>query len=168
MPGKNKHIKNSLSDFVNYLKGKLSGRERNAFEKELQKDPFSEEALEGFESLGPGELEEDLLRLNARLGRRLEKKNRMLYFRIAATIAIILTVSTLYFTLSDRQLEEFQGPRAVTETVKEEEPKEQEYSEPAAKKEQGRDSEREEKSIDEKPDEGEKTDKGKSEEDIIY
>lgn len=117
MSQKNKHIKNGLVDFLNYLKGWLSGKERNSFEKELQKDPFSEEAMEGLESLSPKELEEDILKLNSRLNKRLEKRNRVLYLRIAATIAVIITISTLYFTLSDRQLEEFQGNPEITERV---------------------------------------------------
>lgn len=117
MSGENKNIKTSLSDFLNYLKGLFSGRERNALEKHMQKDPFAEEAMEGFENLSTDEIKEDLLKLNARLHRRMEKNNRVLFFRIAATIAVILTVSTLYFTLSDRKLEDFEGNKEITEVI---------------------------------------------------
>jgi outer membrane biosynthesis protein TonB len=133
MPGKNKHRGTSLSDFLKYLKGIFTGRERNAFEKELEKDPFVAEAMEGFESLSPEEVENDLLKLHNRLSKRIEKRNRVLYFRIAASIAVIIAVSTLYLTLSDRQLEDFAGAPTVSEAIKEE-PLEEVESEPMKEK----------------------------------
>ena len=57
----------------------------------------------------------------------------MLY-RIAASVAIIAVISTLYFTLSDRQLKEFPGAPEVSEAVSEDDSVEEM---PAASNESG-------------------------------
>ena len=116
----NKHKGNSLAEVLKYLKRILLGKERNAFERKIQRDPFEEEAMEGFESLSPEDLRSDLLKLTGRLNRRLERRNRFMLYRIAASITIIAVVSTLYFTLSDRQLKDFRGVPEVSEAAREE------------------------------------------------
>lgn len=130
MLNKNRHTGTGLSEFLDYLKGIFTGKERNSFEKELEKDPFAADALEGFESLTSEELEKDLLNLSSRLNKRIEKRNRVLYFRIAASVAVILAVSTLYITLSDRQIKDYTGLQRVTEAVREEPEESEDSSEP--------------------------------------
>ena len=51
MSDRNKNRRMSLSEFFRYIRKELKGRERNSFERELQKDPFTEEALEGLNML---------------------------------------------------------------------------------------------------------------------
>lgn len=48
-----KYSKSSLEDFLRYLDGNLSDRERNRIERNLMKDPFEEEAMEGFSGESP-------------------------------------------------------------------------------------------------------------------
>ena len=48
MSDRNKNIISFITDLFRYHRDELSGLERNTFERELQKDPFSEEAAEGF------------------------------------------------------------------------------------------------------------------------
>ena len=60
-----------VQDFLQYLRGETSGRERNLFERELEGDPFAKEAMEGFEQLSDAQLEEDLLSLHDRLRKRI-------------------------------------------------------------------------------------------------
>ncbi|HNM35361.1 MAG TPA: hypothetical protein PKI98_10770, partial [Chitinophagaceae bacterium] len=43
------HINYTAADINNYLQGKMSNAERNAFEKAALADPFLADALEGFE-----------------------------------------------------------------------------------------------------------------------
>ena len=50
MSDRNKNKKSLLADFFRYQKDKLSGKERNSFERELQKDNFAREAAEGYYS----------------------------------------------------------------------------------------------------------------------
>ncbi len=57
MSGKNKHTKKDRQAFHDYLSDKMSGEERNAFERELEKDPFAAEAMEGLSSLSEDEID---------------------------------------------------------------------------------------------------------------
>ena len=63
MSDKKKHRKTDAKDFRKYLGNRMSDEERNAFERELQKDPFAGEALEGLSSLGEEDLQKDLKEL---------------------------------------------------------------------------------------------------------
>ena len=60
MSVKNKNTSKKSRDFLRYLRDEMTGEEKNSFEKELQKDPFAEEAFEGFESVTPEEIKNDL------------------------------------------------------------------------------------------------------------
>ena len=60
MRDRNKNKKISLNDFISYNDDKMNGEERNVFERELQKDPFSKEASEGFASVTAREASEDM------------------------------------------------------------------------------------------------------------
>jgi len=60
MSKKSDHITNPEKDFLRYTENKMSDKERNAFEKNLQKDPFDSEALEGLSTLSPEEIKADI------------------------------------------------------------------------------------------------------------
>ena len=87
-------------DFRRYRNGEMTGEERNAFERGLQKDPFSEEASEGFLLISGDQAEEDLKKLRKKLGKRTEKRTVAVYYRIAAAVAILVTVSVIFFNRS--------------------------------------------------------------------
>ena len=74
MRDRNKNKKNALLILSGIIDDKMTGRERNAFERELQKDPFAEEASEGFASVTPEEVSEDIADLQKQLKRRVEKE----------------------------------------------------------------------------------------------
>ncbi len=112
---KKNNYRTKLAQTLAYLHNLLSGKERNRLERTLQKDPFEEEAMEGFQSIDPDEIEKDLLDLNVLLNKRIERKNRMLFFRIAASVAIIITVSVLYFTLFEKEIGDMPGNHPLTE-----------------------------------------------------
>jgi outer membrane biosynthesis protein TonB len=94
-----KNKKPSLSDFIRYHGNKMSGRERNAFERELQKDPFIEEAEEGFETITPEEAEEDILSIRRRLANRTTGKQRFTLYRIAASVALLMAISSVFIII---------------------------------------------------------------------
>jgi len=101
----------SVTDFLQYLKGAFSFRERHRFERDLEADPFAKEALEGLEKISPQQAEEDLLNLYSRLGERMAgkqpagrkpaRKRRIAVYSAAAAVAALLVVGTVFLRLYD-------------------------------------------------------------------
>ena len=48
MSGNKGNINFSINKYIDYFRDLLRGRERNAFERNLERDPFEREAMEGF------------------------------------------------------------------------------------------------------------------------
>ncbi|WP_421764144.1 TonB family protein [Ekhidna sp.] len=87
--------KNHISKIERYLKGQMSPEEAHAFEREALDDPFTQEALEGFESQGIDSLS-DLEQLKKEISAK--KKQPFSISRIAAVIALLIVGSfTVYF-----------------------------------------------------------------------
>ncbi len=99
MSGKNKH--RSANDYLQYLKGEISSQDRHAFEKGLEADPFEQEAMEGLESLETGQTEQDILYLHMRLRKRLSRRRRVAFYSVAATVASLLIVGTVFLKIHD-------------------------------------------------------------------
>lgn len=99
MARRNKNIKTGFPGFMKYRENNLSGREKNAFEKELQKDPFAEEAEEGFSALDTDQLKKDMDILSGRLKKRTAGDRRITYYRIAASVAVMAGLFTVYLLL---------------------------------------------------------------------
>ncbi|MBG0861265.1 MAG: carboxypeptidase-like regulatory domain-containing protein [Bacteroidales bacterium] len=99
MKEKDKHIKTDSPDFLRYLKGTMSDQERNAFERELQKDPFAEEAAEGLSQISPEEVSADLADLGKRLKKRISRKQRFIYYRIAASVAVLMVITSVFIII---------------------------------------------------------------------
>jgi hypothetical protein len=96
MSDRNKNIKSNLSEFLRYQKNEMSGKERNSFERELQKDPFAEEAFEGFASITPEEASKDILQLQKHIKSKTVSHNRMIFYRIAASVTVLLVISSVF------------------------------------------------------------------------
>ncbi len=87
--------KNHSEQFEKYLKGQMSQEEAHAFEREVLDDPFAQEALEGFESVGNESLQ-DIEKLKVRVTTK--KKRSIPFIRIAAVVALLITASySLYY-----------------------------------------------------------------------
>jgi hypothetical protein len=99
MKEKDRNGKSELSDFLRYKKGEMTDRERNAFERELQKDPFSAEADEGFSGISTDTVKEDMSRLERELKTRVSKKRRYIYYRIAASVAVLMVISSVFIIM---------------------------------------------------------------------
>lgn len=117
MSGNKGNMNSSIKKYIDYFRDLIKGRERNAFERNLERDPFEKEALEGFQSISPEEIESDMKQLNRQLTHRVKRSNRMLIFRIAAGIAVILSLSISYLLIFDKQIDEFQGNYQVSENI---------------------------------------------------
>ena len=111
-----KHRTRDAEDFLRYAANEMSGEERNIFEKDLQKNAFDAEAMEGLSSIPSDEARKDLADLNQRLSGRTQHKNRFIIYRIAAAVAAIIVFGTLIIMVTRIGL--FPGQVAVTETVK--------------------------------------------------
>jgi len=92
---KNKTSK-PVSEFQRYVRGEMTKRQENAFQRKLQKDPFAAEAAEGFSEISPRDAEEDIDRLGKRLKKRITGRRRIIYYRIAASIAVLMIISSVY------------------------------------------------------------------------
>jgi hypothetical protein len=91
----NKNIGNRLAEFFRYIRNELSGKERNFFERGIQRDPFEEEALDGFSTITEQEAEEDITNLNERLRKRTLRNSRSLIYRIAGIVVLFIAVSAV-------------------------------------------------------------------------
>lgn len=91
------------TDFINYNKGRMSGSERNSFERKLQKDPFAAEASEGFKLISADDAEKDIKALQKKLSKRTQRTKFPVYLRIAASVAVLLTLSVLVVFNSKRK-----------------------------------------------------------------
>jgi hypothetical protein len=88
-----------LTEFLKYRRNEMSDRERNAFEKELQKDPFLEEAAEGFSKIEPEEAERDMNDLYKQLKGNYKKGKGFIFYRIAASVAVLMIISSVFIVL---------------------------------------------------------------------
>lgn len=95
MSERNKNINRQDSDFFRYHSNQMTDREKNAFEKKLQKDPFAEEASEGFNSLDPEVAERALAELEERIRRRSSGTRRILWYGIAASVTVLIAISSI-------------------------------------------------------------------------
>ena len=120
----NKNKSRNLSDFLRYHKNEMSGEERNSFERDLQKDPFAEEASEGFSLITSDEAEKDLSAIKRKLERKTGKRSPVIYYRLAAAVAVLVTISVIFFnnrnmneetTLSKNSTEEVKAPLTIAE-----------------------------------------------------
>ena len=115
---KNKKYNNiDPEDFLRYINGEMSDEERHAMEREIQKDPFAADALEGISIPGAELAREDLSRLQRRLQKRISGTRSMLWVRVAASIAVLLTIGTLYFTIFSDKLGRLDRKVADTESA---------------------------------------------------
>lgn len=111
-------FKASYKNTLNYLKNKLSNKERHVFEKNVMANLFEEDALEGFESLSPNELETDYKKLGIKLNTRSKKNNRKIFFlrtRIAASVLLFIGLGSLVYVLNieQPQLKEFENTKPI-------------------------------------------------------
>ncbi|MFN8240123.1 MAG: carboxypeptidase-like regulatory domain-containing protein [Bacteroidales bacterium] len=100
----NKYGTPGQDKFSGYLGDKMSGKEKNSFEKELQKDPFLEEAAEGLSAIGADMADADLKKLKSRLSGR-TKSGSLPILRIAATLLLLAAIGTLVIITGRRERE---------------------------------------------------------------
>jgi len=95
--GKNK---SELTGFARYIRGEMSKREEYAFQRKLQKDPFAEEAAEGLSQISPNDALTDISILRKRLDRRVSGSRKMVFYRIAASVAVLMIISSVFIIIN--------------------------------------------------------------------
>jgi TonB family protein len=78
----------------------MSAKEKNLFERELQKDPFAEEAADGLSSISPVDASADMSKLYRTLESRVKRSRRFIIYRIAASIAVLMIISSVFIVLN--------------------------------------------------------------------
>jgi TonB family protein len=115
MSDRNKNMKINASEFSRYKQGEMTGEERNAFERELQKDPFAYEAAEGLESLSAEEITADISVLGKRIRSKTEGRRRFAYYSIAASVAVLMVISSIYIIINKSNISKQTSENAVIE-----------------------------------------------------
>ena len=100
MSSNKNHIDKEL--FRRYLSDEMTDAERNAFEKELQKNSFEAEAMDGSENVSSAKFENDLNELSKKISSK-KPKSRMPYFAAAATILLLITSGIIWMQLNRQQ-----------------------------------------------------------------
>ncbi len=111
-----KHTRPDLSDFFDYSEGKMSEKERNAFERKLQKDPFEEDAAEGLSGVSREEAMHDLGNITSRIRRRIQKRRRITWYSAAAAVAAMAIVATIFFNTDQTGNKEFSKSSELRES----------------------------------------------------
>jgi len=107
------------TDFFRYKEGEMSDRERNAFERRMQKDPFEADAAEGLSMVSRQEAEEDLQSSLTAIRRRKRRRSRIAWYSTAAAIAALAIVATVFFRVDDGSLDKYKVPPEFEEAARE-------------------------------------------------
>lgn len=115
---KNKNKNDQFSDFLRYKGNKMTERERNAFERNLQKDAFAEEASEGLEGIDLLVARKDIKDFRKQLKKRIMRKQRILWYRIAASVAALMIISSIFLIIDKKKPSEHLSYTPVTQQSK--------------------------------------------------
>lgn len=119
MAKQRKHRNSRASDFFDYAGGKTRGKDRNAFERRLQKDPFEAEAAEGLGMVSREEMEEDLQEVSLKILRRSRRRRRIAWYSAAAAVASLMIVATIFFNIGDGSMERYRTAPEFEEAAQE-------------------------------------------------
>ncbi|MCU4176922.1 carboxypeptidase-like regulatory domain-containing protein [Carboxylicivirga sp. N1Y90] len=100
MNKKRSHIKaNNLETFFRYIKGKMSSKDSNAFERNLLNDAFESDAMEGFEQYDEKKINQDLSLLKQKLNSHTKRKYNLINRNTIAFAATLLLVAGIVSVL---------------------------------------------------------------------
>jgi ferric-dicitrate binding protein FerR (iron transport regulator) len=119
MSRKDKNKDSRLIDILRYRNNEMTDRERNAFERSLQKDRFTEEALQGYEEINPEKAEADIMELKERLARRTAGRTKVIWYRIAASVAVLMILSSIFIIIEKNKPQEQLSYAPATEPSRE-------------------------------------------------
>jgi len=132
MSERNRNITSKSDDFLQYRRKRMTGKEMNDFERHLQKDPFAEEAAEGFKNIDPDQAEMDLQSLQKQISKR-TGGHRIQWYGIAASVAVIMIFSTVLVVVNKKKPAEIAYAPSVLNKTENKEPEAEELVVPPAK-----------------------------------
>lgn len=95
-----------VREFFRYLRNELTMQERNSFERDLQKDPFSEEAMDGYNLLSPEEIAKDYIEIKRNLKKRTRRNRMSVIYRIAASVIILAGITSIIIITNGKRSHE--------------------------------------------------------------
>ena len=118
----------AISRLLKYLRRDLFGHDMHDFERDIEADPFTRDAIDGYRELTPDEAKQDLYALQISITKRIKRRRRITIYSVAATLAALMVVSTLFVKLSDFSPEkarnqatrEVMGPPAYEDDINDE------------------------------------------------
>lgn len=130
---------------LDYLQGKLSGKYAHEIEREMLRDPFVQEAMEGFDGMSSDDLPKDIQSLKEKISGK--QSGSGVWLRIAATVSLLIVALSAVWYLSldvatHEQLSyqesdsEYYGPSPESETSPPRIPEKTEEKESAPEQEQ--------------------------------
>lgn len=132
----------SYNHFKKYFGNRQKPEERHAFEHDMMRDAFDEEAFDGLSQLSSEEMEADIEKLKLRIDQRSQKRARTipLWLGYAAGIAILAGIGTVTFFMLSEELKHdipFSEPLnekiAMSDTAPEDEPQKIEDKSPISR-----------------------------------
>lgn len=100
-----------IKEIYRYRSGEMSDIERNSFEKQLQKDPFLADAMEGLADTNIYELRAEISNLSENINRG-SKRRAPVFYRVAAAVIVLVGISSILLV---RQLK---SPDLVSQNLK--------------------------------------------------
>ncbi len=118
MSGNNINMDKERNEILRYLSGEMSNPERNAFERKMQQDPFLKDAVEGFREFDADTVRKDLLHLEHKIKQHQKtgSSRRITFYRIAASVAVLAVISTLFFTFFNQKIVQKPGQLMITQS----------------------------------------------------
>ena len=95
----------NIYDILRYLSQEMTKKERYAFERRMQTDPFLMDAVEGFERMGADEVNEELEILRLKFNKSRTKKTLPVWIRVAAGVLLLLGLGTLWQITNTKEKE---------------------------------------------------------------
>ncbi len=99
MSGNKIHKKFNLEEIQDYLNNRMTEKDRNVFEREMQKNPFLADAVDGLSGIKEEEAIQDISSINSRILQYKHSGKMLLIYRYAASIAFLAVLSLAFYTI---------------------------------------------------------------------
>jgi hypothetical protein len=116
MANNKRHIP-ALETFLDYIYNRMTPQNRNALEKQLQRDAFAEDAAEGLSIADEDRVRKDISMLQQRITGKKKNRKQPLWIAVAAAIALLI-VSSITFLAVEKINKDARERRLGYEAVK--------------------------------------------------
>lgn len=103
MTKKSKYIVPGFDRIMDYIHKRMGNKDRHAFEKRLQKDPFLEDAVEGLSEVSEKRAKQDIKSLNELIRKKDSNKTKYPILAIAAAVGVLIVTGISYLAITNYQ-----------------------------------------------------------------